>query len=150
MIEAFERHLTAIDIGKKFDNAKTNDDRIAICKEFLEKHGYEVGLKPTKVEFDAGEPYINPFGQKTWVSNGTSSPPITATATQILQASIKIPDMEIQRRGVQAHNDPIYQKQLMYEMIPELAKYMRMTLMPPNPYDSSCTLIAKLGVFKTS
>jgi len=148
MLEAFERHLTAIDISKKFDSAKTNEDRIAVCKEFLEKHGYEVSLKPTKVEFDEGEPYINPFGQKTWVSDRTSSPPIRTTATEILQASIKIPDIEIQRRGVQAHNDPLYQSELIYNMIPELAKYMRMTLMPPNPYDGSCTITAKLGVYK--
>lgn len=45
MLEAFERHLNTIDIGRKFENAKTNSDKIAIAKEFLEKNGYVVSIK---------------------------------------------------------------------------------------------------------
>ncbi len=148
MIEAFERHLTAIDIGKKFNNAKTNQDKIDVCKEFLEKQGYEVNLKPTKVEFDKGEPFVNHLGQKTWTSNGTSMPPFIDNTAIVLKSSIKISDKEIQRRGSQIATDQVYQSELLYEMIPELAKYMKTTLMPFDHYENSYTLITKLGVFK--
>ena len=42
MIEAFERHLNTMDFNRKFENAKTNNERVVVAKEFLEKNGYEV------------------------------------------------------------------------------------------------------------
>jgi hypothetical protein len=44
MLEAFERHIVSNDISRKFETAKSTDDKIAICKEYLEKNGYRVQL----------------------------------------------------------------------------------------------------------
>lgn len=42
MLEAFERHLAAHDIAKRFEKAETKEDRIAVCKKFLEDNDYTV------------------------------------------------------------------------------------------------------------
>ena len=61
MLEAFERHLKTIDINGKFENAKTNDDKIAIAKSFLEDNGYYVG-KPKKKSGRADD--LDPYAWK--------------------------------------------------------------------------------------
>lgn len=146
MIEAFERHLTAIDIGKKFNSAKTNQDKIDICKEFLEKQGYEINLKPTKVEFERKPSYKKNLIQGGWPPDDTTILPYhQRNCYSILQAEIQICDIE---KYYQIDTDPVYQSQLLHKMMPELAKYMKTTLMTHNPDCNSDTLTAKLGVFK--
>lgn len=50
MIEAFERHLRTHNISKQFEEAKTKEDKIEICKKFLESEGHSVksNLDPEK------------------------------------------------------------------------------------------------------
>lgn len=42
MLEAFERHLRTHNISKQFEEAKTKEDKIAVCKKFLEDEGYYI------------------------------------------------------------------------------------------------------------
>lgn len=45
MIEAFERHLRTHNISKQFEEAKTKEDKIEVCKKFLESEGLTVRSK---------------------------------------------------------------------------------------------------------
>lgn len=58
MIEAFERHLKQHNISKQFEEAKTKEDKIEVCKKFLEGEGYTVksNLDPQK-QMQEGERY---------------------------------------------------------------------------------------------
>lgn len=42
MIEAFERHLKQHNISKQFEEAQTKEDKIEVCKKFLESEGFKV------------------------------------------------------------------------------------------------------------
>lgn len=50
MIEAFERHLRQHNISKQFEEAKTKEDKIEVCKKFLESEGYEVQYPSIKAQ----------------------------------------------------------------------------------------------------
>jgi len=52
MLEAFERHLKQHNIAKQFEQANTKEDKIAVCKKFLEDEGYSV-----KSSLDAEKQY---------------------------------------------------------------------------------------------
>lgn len=45
MIEAFERHLRTHNISKQFEEAKTKEQKIEVCKKFLEDEGLTVKPK---------------------------------------------------------------------------------------------------------
>ena len=64
MIEAFERHLTNVDITNKFEKAKTRDEKIKICREYLEKNGFQVSVKQKKVEGDFPKFPVSPSNVK--------------------------------------------------------------------------------------
>lgn len=60
MLEAFERHLAAHDIAKRFEKAQTKDERIEVCKKFLEENGYAIKTKTTEWPVDMKvEPAVN-------------------------------------------------------------------------------------------
>ena len=62
MIEAFERHLSDIEISKKFEKAKTKEEKIAACKKYLEDNDYDVIKRiKTKEDLMARQP-MNAFG----------------------------------------------------------------------------------------
>lgn len=84
MLEAFERHLKTIDINSKFENAKTNDDRIAIAKSFLEDNGYYVGKPKAKVEsMNNHDPY--PWVDPNSISHSLGKLPVSTHYTRINQ-----------------------------------------------------------------
>lgn len=58
MIEAFERHLRTHNISKQFEEAKTKEDRIEVCKKFLESEGLTVRPKlDAEKQMQEGERY---------------------------------------------------------------------------------------------
>ena len=57
MLEAFERHLSDIEISKRFEKAKTKEDKIAACKKYLEDNDYDVVKRiKTKEDLMARQP----------------------------------------------------------------------------------------------
>lgn len=52
MLEAFERHLKQHNIAKQFEKAETKEEKIAVCKKYLEDEGYSV-----KSNLDAEKQY---------------------------------------------------------------------------------------------
>lgn len=42
MLEAFERHLKQHNIAKQFEEAKTKEEKIEVCRKFLESEGLSV------------------------------------------------------------------------------------------------------------
>lgn len=58
MIEAFERHLRTHNISKQFEEAKTKEDKIEVCKKFLESEGLTVRPKlDAEKQMQEGERY---------------------------------------------------------------------------------------------
>lgn len=58
MLEAFERHLRTHNISKQFEEAKTKEDKIAVCKKFLEDEGLTVRSKlDAEKQMQEGERY---------------------------------------------------------------------------------------------
>lgn len=51
MLEAFERHLADIEISKRFEKAKTKEDKIEACIKYLEDNDYNV-VKRIKTKED--------------------------------------------------------------------------------------------------
>lgn len=90
MLEAFERHLAAHDIAKRFEGAKSKEDKIEVCKKFLEDNGYLVKTKTTEWPVDmkvtpavnvgaigaSGDPFYVPTGfgssKVTWLTADTT------------------------------------------------------------------------------
>lgn len=161
MLEAFERHLTSIDIGRKFEKAKTNDDKIALCKEFLEKHGYKVKKEEPapKKEIDDWyqPPQIGRFGAggggssgkavlHTYVTNNTSSPAIQAKGAKVLQSQYMMSDDMIRNYPYDVIPEHVKDK-LLSQMLPEIIDHA-VFVMETEPYDISLRAKLKLGVFK--
>lgn len=58
MIEAFERHLRTHNISKQFEEAKTKEQKIEVCKKFLEDEGLTVRSKlDAEKQMQEGERY---------------------------------------------------------------------------------------------
>lgn len=64
MLEAFERHLSDIEISKRFEKAKTKEEKIAACKKYLEDNEYSVTKKSSNYNHqdDADEAYTFGMG----------------------------------------------------------------------------------------
>ena len=160
MLEAFERHLNTIDITRKFEKAKTNDERIAICKEFLENQDFVV--KP-KFEFNVerhDRPYIGAVGAPaydTWVSNNTYSRPtggsgssstIQAKGAKVLQAQQIVPNDML--RGFPYGDGDVPSRikdKLLSQMLQEIMDHA-VFMIEQQQHDFSVRAKLKLGVFK--
>lgn len=58
MLEAFERHLRTHNISKQFEEAKTKEEKIDVCKKFLEDEGLTVRSKlDAEKQMQEGERY---------------------------------------------------------------------------------------------
>ena len=158
MLEAFERHLNTIDITRKFEKAKTNDERVAICKEFLEKQDFVV--KP-KFEFDVerhDRPHIGAVGapaHETWVSNNTYSRPtggsgssstIQAKGAKVLQAQ-EIVSSDTMRNFAYGDVPGHIKDKLLSQMLQEIMDHA-VFMIEQQPHDFSVRAELKLGVFK--
>ena len=161
MIEAFERHLNTIDITRKFEKAKTNDERVAICKEFLEKQDFVV--KP-KFEFNVERhdlPHIGAVGapaHETWVSpisNNTYSRPtggsgssstIQAKGAKVLQAQQIVPNDMLNNFAYGDMPGHIKDK-LLSQMLQEIMDHA-VFMIERQHHDLSVRAKLKLGVFK--
>lgn len=165
MLEAFERHLTSIDISRKFEAAKTNEDKIKVCKEFLEKQGFEVKFKPKFPDEDEIErawnrqtkaPMKNPFEPSTWVSDntysrptggsGSSYPNIQAKGAKVLQSQYIMSDDMIRNYPPDVIPEHVKDK-LLSQVLPEIIDHA-VFVMATEPYDFSLRAKLKIGVFK--
>ena len=158
MLEAFERHLTSIDITRKFEKAKTNDERVAICKEFLEKQDFVV--KP-KFEFDVerhDRPHIGAVGapaHETWVSNNTYSRPIggsgssstiQAKGAKVLQTQQIVPN-DMLNNFAYGDMPGHIKNELLSQMRQEIMDHA-VFMIERQHHDFSVRANLKLGVFK--
>lgn len=162
MLEAFERHLTSIDISRKFEKAKTNEDKIKVCKEFLEKQGFEVKFKP---KFETEEEYFHKqlhgamgTAPTTWVSDNTyrgptggsgssgSLSPIQTKGAKVLQSQQIMSDEMTRNYPSDVIPEHIKNK-LLSQMMPDIIDHAVFVL-ETEPYDISLRAKLKLGVFK--
>ena len=160
MLEAFERHLTSIDISRKFENAKTNEEKIKLCTEFLEKQGFEVKLKP---KFETEEEYFHNqlhgamgTAPTTWVSNNTYSrptggsgssglSPIQAKGAKVIQSQQIISD-DMMRNFAYGDVPGHIKDKLLSQMLPDIMNHA--VFITEQERDFSVRAKLKLGVFK--
>ena len=153
MLEAFERHLTSIDIGRKFEKAKTNDDKIALCKEFLEKHGYKITKEISEPKTDLDDWSQPP---RTYRSSGgyvhtvttdrTTTPTNLSNNPKVLQSQYTMSDDIIRNYPAGIIPEHIKDK-LLSQILPEIIDHA-VFIMETEPYDISLRAKLKLGVFK--
>lgn len=153
MLEAFERHLKTIDIGRKFENAKTNSDKLTVAKEFLEKNGYVVSKKeePERTGFN---PYtLQPPDDNPLRRSHDFEPGILFRETaqspdrKVLSVSTSLDNEDLHRmRGrVDGHVTEKLFKELTYNIMKQ--GYVNMSSYKNVDY-KSVTYNMKLGVFR--
>jgi hypothetical protein len=152
MLEAFERHLTSIDISRKFEKANTNEEKIKVCKEFLEKQGFEVKFKP---KFETEEEYFRNqlhgamgTAPTTWVSNNTATfpPPIQSKDAKVLQAQQIVSD-DMLRNFAYGDVPGHIKNKLLSQMMPDIMDHAAF-MIEQQQQDFSVRAKLKLGVFK--
>jgi hypothetical protein len=60
MLEVFEKHLADIEISKRFEKAKTKEEKIAACTKYLEDNDFEVRIRG---QYTHSNPAENVYGK---------------------------------------------------------------------------------------
>ena len=60
MLEVFEKHLADIEISKRFEKAKTKEEKIAACTKYLEDNDFEVRIRG---QYTQSNPAENVYGK---------------------------------------------------------------------------------------